>query len=230
MTTIGRYVKFTANEGQADALAERLRAVAEVARDVPGCELYVVNRAPADPGVVWVTEIWRSQEDADAARESAGEGDVGDVMALVDGVERIDLEVLGGAGLPAGGSGFTRVNLESVEDMAPKFGYGEMGEARFAREDLEAEHTGVSHQRVRPGVRQAFAHRHRSAEEVIVVLSGSGRARIDDEIVDVGPRDAIRIAPASTRKFEAGDDGLELLIFGPHRKGDAVMVQDFWTD
>jgi quinol monooxygenase YgiN/mannose-6-phosphate isomerase-like protein (cupin superfamily) len=229
MTSIGRYVKFTAKPGQADALAERLLSVADAMRDVAGCELYAINRAPAEPDVVWVTEIWRSQEDADAALESAGE-DVAATMALVDAVERTDLETLGGAGLSRGGRGFTLRNLESIEDMAPRFGYGELGEARFARHDLDAAHTGVSHQRVRPNVRQAFAHRHKRAEEVFVVLSGSGRARIDDEIVDVGPRDAIRIAPESTRMFEAGPDGLELLVFGPYRKGDAELVQDFWTD
>ena len=90
--------------------------------------------------------------------------------------------------------------------------------------------TGVSHQRVRPGRRQFFAHRHNRAEEVFVVLSGSGRVRIDDEIVDIGPRDAIRVAPASTRMFEAGPEGLELLVMGPHRAGDAELVRGFWED
>ena len=78
---------------------------------------------------------------------------------------------------------FTHVNLGEVEDQAPKFGYGEIGEARFARGALGAEKTGVSLQRLRPGVRQAFAHRHREAEEVYVVLSGSGHSRYQVEAV-----------------------------------------------
>ena len=125
---------------------------------------------------------------------------------------------------------FTHVNLGEVEDQAPKFGYGEFGEARFARGALDAAATGVSLQRLRPGVRQAFAHFHRTAEEVYVVLSGSGRIRIDDEIVELRPLDAIRIAPEATRQMEAGPDGLEVLAVGAaHEMSDAEMVRDFWT-
>jgi mannose-6-phosphate isomerase-like protein (cupin superfamily) len=125
---------------------------------------------------------------------------------------------------------FTRVNLGEVEDQAPKFGYGELGEARFARGALDASSTGVSLQRLRPGVRQAFAHRHRAAEEVYVVLSGSGRIRVDDEVVELRPLDAIRIAPEATRQMEAGPDGLEVLAFGAaHEFSDAELIRDFWT-
>jgi mannose-6-phosphate isomerase-like protein (cupin superfamily) len=125
---------------------------------------------------------------------------------------------------------FTHVNLGEVEDQAPKFGYGEFGEARFARGALDASATGVSLQRLRPGVRQAFAHRHQSAEEVYVVLSGSGRIRLDDEVVELQPLDAIRIAPEVTRQMEAGPDGLEVLAFGTaHEMSDAELVRDFWT-
>jgi len=58
----------------------------------------------------------------------------------------------------------------------------------------------------------------------------SGRVRLDDEVVEIGPMDAIRVAPRVTRVFEAGPDGLELLVFGPHHNRDAEMVPDFWTD
>ncbi len=117
---------------------------------------------------------------------------------------------------------FTHVNLGEVEDQAPKFGYGELGEARFARGALDAAATGVSLQRLRPGIRQAFAHRHQSAEEVYVVLSGSGRIRVDDEVVELRPLDAIRIARiraggARARGVEAGPDGLEHV--GAFRRG-----------
>jgi mannose-6-phosphate isomerase-like protein (cupin superfamily) len=101
---------------------------------------------------------------------------------------------------------------------------------RFPSDDLDAEHTGLSHQRLRPGKRQMFAHRHRHAEEVYVVLSGTGRVRIEDEIVDVGPMDAIRVGPQQTRAFEAGADGLEYLAFGRRARGDAEIVPDWWTD
>jgi mannose-6-phosphate isomerase-like protein (cupin superfamily) len=122
---------------------------------------------------------------------------------------------------------YTIKNLREVEDMAAAGGFGDNQEARFAHGELDAEQTGVSLQLVKPGKRHAFAHRHKQAEEVYVVLSGNGRVKLDDEIVEVGAMDAIRIAPHVTRAFEAGPDGLELLVFGPRAQGDAEIVQDF---
>jgi mannose-6-phosphate isomerase-like protein (cupin superfamily) len=125
---------------------------------------------------------------------------------------------------------YTIKNLREVEDMAASQGFGEVQEARFAHGDLNAEQTGVSLQRVKPGKRHAFAHRHETAEEIYVVLSGSGRVKLDDQVEDVGPLDAIRVGPSVTRAFEAGDEGLELLAFSPRVQGDAEIVQDFSWD
>lgn len=119
-------------------------------------------------------------------------------------------------------------NLRDVEDMAAKHGFSDSQEARFAHGDLRAEDTGISYHVVRPGKRQAFAHRHKEAEEIYVVLSGGGRIKLDDEVHEVEPMDAIRIAPRVTRAFEAGPDGLELLAFGPRHADDAEVVPDFW--
>lgn len=125
---------------------------------------------------------------------------------------------------------YTLKKLTDVEDSAPKFGYGDVQEARFARGDLGAEHTGVAHHRVKPGRRQGFAHRHDAAEEIYVVLAGSGRVKLDDDIVELGPLDAIRVAPGVIRRFEAGPDGLELLAVGPHHAGDGEVLPDWWSE
>jgi mannose-6-phosphate isomerase-like protein (cupin superfamily) len=125
---------------------------------------------------------------------------------------------------------YTIKNLRDVDDMAAKQGFSETQEARFAVTDLNAEDTGISYHVVRPGKRQAFGHHHQAAEEIYVVLSGSGRIKLDEEVSDVEPMDAIRIAPQVTRAFEAGPDGLELLAFGPRHAGDAEMVPGFWDD
>ncbi len=125
---------------------------------------------------------------------------------------------------------YTLRNLTEVEDAAAGAGLGELSEVRFANDELEAESTGISHHRLKPGKRQGFGHRHDDAEEVYVVLSGSGRIKLDDDIVDLGPLDAIRIAPGVIRQLEAGSDGLEFLAVGPRHKGDAEMVDDWWRD
>jgi len=125
---------------------------------------------------------------------------------------------------------YTLKKLTDVKDSAAAFGYGEIQEARFAGKDLEASDTGVSHQRIKPDQRVPFGHVHENAEEIYVVLSGSGRAKLDDEIIDLGTLDALRVAPKVTRSFEAGPDGLELLAFGPHHKGDGELIQGWWED
>lgn len=124
---------------------------------------------------------------------------------------------------------YTHLNLDEVEDAAPANGFGERWEARVARTDLQAERTGLTHFRLRPGKRSPFVHRHREAEEVYVVLSGSGRIKLGAEVREVGELDAIRIAPELPRAFEAGPEGLELLPFGPHH-ADGEPVEDDWVD
>jgi mannose-6-phosphate isomerase-like protein (cupin superfamily) len=125
---------------------------------------------------------------------------------------------------------YTLKRLTDVDDSAPKFGYGELQEARFANEDLDTEQTGVSHLRVRPGKRQGFAHKHDKAEEVYVVIAGSGRVKLDDEIVEIEALDAIRVTPGVIRQFEGGPDGIELLAVGPRHEGDGEIFPGWWTD
>jgi mannose-6-phosphate isomerase-like protein (cupin superfamily) len=123
----------------------------------------------------------------------------------------------------------TKLNLRDVDDSATRYGLSGKQEARFARRDLGAEHTGISHLIIKPGRREAFAHRHREAEEIYVVLAGSGRVNLDNELVDLIELDAVRVAAGTTRQFEASRDGLELLIFDNHVEGDVEQVPDFWA-
>ncbi len=124
---------------------------------------------------------------------------------------------------------YTHIRLTDVEDAAPANGFGERWEARVARTALGAEETGVTHFRLRPGKRSPFTHRHVRAEEIYVILSGSGRVKLDDAVADVRPLDAIRVAPQVARAFEAGPEGLELLAFGAHHEADGEPVADDWT-
>ena len=125
---------------------------------------------------------------------------------------------------------FTKINLTELEDVGPKYGFDHRWEARGARDALDCERTGAMYFRVHPGKRSPFMHRHKEAEEVYVVLSGSGRVKLGDEILDVAPLDAIRVAPSTPRGFEAGPDGLEYLAFGASHGRDGEPVEDPWTD
>jgi mannose-6-phosphate isomerase-like protein (cupin superfamily) len=127
---------------------------------------------------------------------------------------------------------YTIKNLKEVEDAAPKFGMPPGIEARFARTDLEFEGSGLSYQRFEPGFRVPFGHRHERQEEVYVLVNGSGRMKLEDEIVELRQWDAVRVAGGTMRAFEAGPEGAELLAFGAPATGpsDADIVPGWWSD
>lgn len=126
--------------------------------------------------------------------------------------------------------GYAIRNLKEIDDSAVKFGLSPRMESRFARKDLGAETLGLSYQRLAPSVRQPFGHRHVHQEEVYVVLSGGGRVSLGDEVLEVRPWDAVRVAPETARAFEAGPDGIELLAFGAHTdSGDVETLEGFWA-
>jgi mannose-6-phosphate isomerase-like protein (cupin superfamily) len=124
---------------------------------------------------------------------------------------------------------FTHKKLDEVKDSAAEHGHGDRMEARFAQGDLEAEETGFSFHRLKPNKRQPFGHRHEEAEEVYVIVRGDGLLKLDDEIIEVEMLDAIRVSPEVTRAFEAGDEGLEVIVFGPHKQGDGSIHPEFWA-
>jgi mannose-6-phosphate isomerase-like protein (cupin superfamily) len=127
---------------------------------------------------------------------------------------------------------YTRVNLKSdVQDMAPKFGM-EGIESRFARTNLELENSGLSYYRLEAGYRTPFGHTHSEQEEVYVVISGSARVAIDDEVVELAQWDAVRIPRGTMRGMEAGEGSAEILAFGaPNTDNkDAEMQPGWWPE
>jgi mannose-6-phosphate isomerase-like protein (cupin superfamily) len=121
-------------------------------------------------------------------------------------------------------------NLKEIEDSAgarvPEI------EGRFARKHLGSQQLGVSYFRYAPGFRRTMGHHHREQEEAYIVVGGSGRMKLDDEIVELSQWDVVRVAPGVVRAFEAGPEGLEIIAVGGTRpeEGDGVPVPDWWTD
>jgi quercetin dioxygenase-like cupin family protein len=91
-------------------------------------------------------------------------------------------------------------------------------EARFARTALGGETLGLSLFTVAPGFRIPFGHKHEGQEEVYVILRGSARIKVEDEIVEVGPYDAIRFGMDTMRDVEAGPEGVEYLALRRRRR------------
>jgi mannose-6-phosphate isomerase-like protein (cupin superfamily) len=119
---------------------------------------------------------------------------------------------------------------DDVENASEKFGLAPDMEARFARNPMDLEGGGFSYQKLAPNFRPPAAHRHRTQEEVYVAIAGSGRVKIEDEIREVRQWDAIRLPPETARAFEGGPNGLELVVIGFGKGGDAEMLEDFWGD
>lgn len=111
-------------------------------------------------------------------------------------------------------TGYTTVNLKEIEDQAPKFGHSPELEARFACVPLGLENSGLSYFRLAPNFRISFAHNHLQQEEVYVLVGGSAKIKLDDEVIELEPWDAIRVSVGTTRGFEAGPGGAEYIAFG----------------
>jgi quercetin dioxygenase-like cupin family protein len=127
-------------------------------------------------------------------------------------------------------SSFSTVNLLEVEDSVGERAPGIEG--RFGRKHLDSRDLGVSLFRYTANLRSPFAHSHREQEEAYVVVAGSGRVLLDDEIQELRLWDVIRVAPEVVRAFEAGPDGLDVIAIGGPKpeEGDGVPGAAEWPD
>jgi len=122
------------------------------------------------------------------------------------------------------------VNLLEIDDSVEGRVPGLQG--RFSRKYLDSRDLGISHWRYAPNTRNPGGHSHREQEEAYVVVAGSGRVRLGDEVRDIAQWDVIRVAPAVVRAFESGPDGLDLIAVGGPKpqEGDGVRSDSPWPD
>ena len=127
-------------------------------------------------------------------------------------------------------SRYATVNLLEVEDAMGDRAPGV--EMRLGRKHLGSRDLGVSHIRYRPNLRSTFGHRHGEQEEAYVVIAGSGRMLLDDEVLELRQWDVVRVAPEVVRAFASGPDGLELIAVGGPKPegGDGVPGTPSWPD
>jgi len=129
-------------------------------------------------------------------------------------------------------SDYTHLNLKDVEDQAPNLGVSPDLEFRMARVALGLENSGLTYLRVAPSFRLPFGHKHRNQEEIYVLLNGNARMKIEDEVRDLKPWDAVRVHKDTMRCIEAGDDGAEFIVVGAPSTGpgDGDTVQGWWSE
>lgn len=232
MSTAARHVEFTARAGKGDDLAALLVGIGESLRGTVGCDSWVVSRVPGSPERVVVDERWHDRDVMLAAAKASEDDErLPKVMELLDPEHPpalTELEPVGGAGLLAPPQdGVTMRSLLDTEDQAKAFGFGSQGESRFPGPDLGLERTGLALHRMPADAVSAFGHKHANAEETYVVLAGSGRIRVGDDVHELTPRDAVRVAPQLVRGFQAGPDGLEVLAIGPKCTKDGEILPDW---
>jgi uncharacterized cupin superfamily protein len=131
---------------------------------------------------------------------------------------------------------FGLTNLrEDLEDLGSNFDGPPDLEFRHASQALGLEQSGLSYQRIPPDYRFPIGHTHKEQEEVYVVVRGGGRFKLDDEVVQVKEYDVVRVSPGTWRGYEAGPEGLEILVFGApnlgsNPRGDVEGRRGWWTD
>jgi mannose-6-phosphate isomerase-like protein (cupin superfamily) len=126
---------------------------------------------------------------------------------------------------------YTKTNLRTVENQAPKFDMPEEMEARFARRAIGGETLGLSLFTLAPGFRIPFGHKHETQEEVYVVVRGSARVKVEDEILELVEWDAIRFPMNTMRQMEGGPDGVDYLAFGAgDDPTEAEMAPGWWSE
>lgn len=119
---------------------------------------------------------------------------------------------------------FTLRNLrDDPEDVGANFDGPPDLEFRMATKLLGLEHSGLTLQRIPPDYRFPYGHTHATQEEVYVV------------VVDLRKWDAVRVPPGSWRGYEAGPEGLELLVIGAPSlgddpRGDVEGARDWWPE
>ncbi|MBN8866655.1 MAG: antibiotic biosynthesis monooxygenase [Solirubrobacterales bacterium] len=235
---ISRYAKAKAKEGKGGELAAILLEASEANREFEGCLQYEVHQSVFDPDTIWVTEAWADQASIKASLEADSNKElIAKARPLIEDIEVIELVPLGGIEArladprtATAKPGYKLLQVDEIEDSGASHGLGEIQEARFPTRDLEASQVGVAAFRMKPDQRQPFGHHHDKAEEIYFVVSGSGRVKLDDDIVELREGSLLRVGPEITRCFEAGPEGMVYYAAGQHMTGDGDIEPGWWTD
>jgi mannose-6-phosphate isomerase-like protein (cupin superfamily) len=129
-------------------------------------------------------------------------------------------------------AGYTVVQSDEAYDFMAQYpGFGEM---RIFTRDLGAEQIAFSWRTMPAGTggRGSYGHRHKTQEEIYFVVRGTVVFKLDEELVEAGPRTAVRVAPETVRSVHNdGPEEAELVICSVRVEdatADAEQVEGFW--
>jgi len=90
---------------------------------------------------------------------------------------------------------------------------------------LEASAFGARLWRLHPG-QASTRHRHERQTELYVLLEGTGRARVDDELVTLAPLSAMLVEPPTVRQLfnDTDEDALWLVVGTPPEPANTLAM------
>ena len=122
------------------------------------------------------------------------------------------------------------VKLDDVDDWLGEY----PGEMRGITYAIGAEEVALTYRRMpqHTGSKGSYGHRHKTQEEIILVLAGKLQFKLDEEVVDVRARTAVRIPPQTVRGIWNDEpEEAELVIVSKKiddPQGDVETVEGFW--
>ena len=126
-------------------------------------------------------------------------------------------------------------SIRKLDDV-PDFLGDYPGEMRFFTGELGNEQVALTHRRMpaKTGGKGSYGHRHKTQEEVYFVIDGTLQFKLEDDVIDVGPGTAVRVAPEVVRSvWNEGPEDANLIIISPRIESvrdDAEMIADFWPE
>ena len=129
-------------------------------------------------------------------------------------------------------SNYSIRKLDDVPDVLGDY----PGEMRFFTGELGNEQVAFTHRRMpaKTGGKGSYGHRHKTQEEVYFVIDGTLQFKLEDEVIDVGPGTAVRVAPEVVRSvWNEGPEDANIVIVSPRVENvldDAETIPDFWPE
>jgi mannose-6-phosphate isomerase-like protein (cupin superfamily) len=129
-------------------------------------------------------------------------------------------------------SGYTIKSLVDVPDVLGDY----PGEMRMATYEIDAAQAALTWRRMPAGTggKGSYGHRHRTQEEIYLVISGTLQFKLGDDVIDVPAGTVVRVAPEVVRSvWNEGPGDVELVIASSKvddPRGDTETVPDFWPE
>jgi mannose-6-phosphate isomerase-like protein (cupin superfamily) len=129
-------------------------------------------------------------------------------------------------------AGYTIKSLEDVPDVLGDY----PGEMRMATYEVDAAQAALTWRRMpaQTGGKGSYGHRHKTQEEIYLVISGTLQFKLGDDVIDVPAGTVVRVAPDVVRSvWNEGPEDVELVIVSPRvddPRADTETVPDFWPE